>query len=124
MKYEENMATMTLEELMKNFRKNVTFVKNGENLNELGIIKWNSEDEEVAYLEKVVSSNETAGLLLENWVEGTKNWSPCDLTKKGFLKDLIEAFFNEESKTAITEEAWTEFPKMLTEAFELIECVS
>ena len=61
---------------------------------------------------------------MENWVEGTKNWSPCDLNKRGFLKDLIEAFFNEQSKTLITEEAWSEFPKVLTEAFKMIEYVS
>ena len=124
MRYKENMAEMSLEELMKNFRKNVKFVKDDENLSELGIIKWNTKDEEVAYLEKTVSCNETAGLLLENWVEGTKNWSPCDLNKRGFLKDLIEAFFNEQSKTLITEEAWSEFPKVLTEAFKMIEYVS
>lgn len=124
MRYEENMATMSLEELVENFKKNVTFVGEDENLNNLGIIKWNSKDEEVPYLEKAVSSYETVGLLLENWIEGTKNWSPDDLNKKGFLKDLIEVFFKEESKISITEEAWTEFPKVLKEAFELIECVS
>lgn len=124
MRYNESMVTMSLEELINNFRKNVTFVKEDENLDDLGIIKWNSKDERGPYLEKAVSCTETAGLILENWIEGTKNWSPSDLTKKGFLKDLIESFFNEEFKTAITEEAWTEFPKVLTEAFELIECVS
>lgn len=121
MKYEANMATMSMEELIKNFKENVIFVKDDESRNKLGVIKWN---EEVAYLEKAVSSNETAGLLLGDWLEGTKNWSPSDLNKEGFLKDLIEAFFNEQSKTFITEEAWSEFPKVIEEAFEKIEVVS
>lgn len=123
MKYQRKMAIMSLDKLVEKFKENVTLVNN-ETPTDLGIIKWNSKDKDNSYLEKAVSLNETAGLLLDDWVEGTKNWCPCNLNKEGFLKDLIEDFFGEESKTLITEEAWTKFPKVITEAFELIERVS
>lgn len=122
MKYQKKMATMPLEELMVKFKENIILVK--ENPTDLGIIKWNSKDKRNSYLEKAVSCNEIAGLLLDDWVEGTKNWCPCNLSKEGFLKDLIEDFFSEETNTLITEEAWIEFPKVIAEAFELIERVS
>lgn len=125
MKFRSELAKMSVEEIVQEFRKHVRimsweeeiefFVESNKHPQKDTILDWGICKK---CLCKCKNSNNLKVLNVKAWVNLFK-WTPM-LSKESFLKYMMENFFEEE-ETLCTQKAWSNLPDVIKQAFNLIE---